>query len=587
MEEKKANKKPGETGAGPRVMKQLLRTPAFKDLVSLGMSDSNPETSREMARVLLWEDAAFSFGIMGNLSRDINNLTAFLDELGRQLQNVPPEMLKEFVSQMSENLDTEAVKALPGVYAPLLEKLVYEDPQVQVKLKEGAAETLNALMRFSAGILLHASEYEPGEGEEIHPDPAALAGLINSLFRWMGSAAGKDPETIEASREKKIKLLEETIKTVDFGVIRSGITKRAEANYPVTESVITAMVGDPIIFANVINILPPLMNNLLRGLSKALSELDFPPEILASAVFNLLDDLEAEEIGAIINGFCRFVNGLHEGSLVLGRDEPRFRPVLQNFLEKGLRDVDEMEAAGAMLALFEDSEVILTVFADVISEKPEMIEKFFTAFVQGLNAQLRGFVYLADKLNQLSPGVYSHIGRELGEKADFKEAAALINALARISNKVLAENPALIEKALSAVYQSVDKEEMRELVREITRQGTAFATVELETLQPEEAGKVANSLLVSYNQKITRDPEKTRESTAVFLSQLDHEELSGAIINTADHLSYAFSKNPKLAEALMRSFYAVIRGALKGASKKKKKQFLSLFRGREERRGGK
>ncbi len=569
-----------ETGVGLRVMKQLLRTPAFKDLLVLSMNDSNPENPRELAKSLLWEDAGLSFSLMGSLPRELNFIIVFLDELAQQLQNVPPEMLRDFVSQMGGNLNKEALKALPRAYAPLVDTLIWEDPQSRKHIRDGAVETMNALMGVFADVLQAPvkKDYQEGDVPEVpvELDPEVLGNLINSLFKWMGTAAGKDPETIRASQEKKIKFLQKAIKTADFGVIRSNITKRGEANYPVSEALVTTMVSDPIIFANVINILPPLVNNLLKGTSASISNLDFPPEILASAVFNLLDDLKAEEIGVIANGLCLFVSDLHEGNMVLGRDEPRFRPVLQNFLQKIFNNLDEAAVADALLALLEDTEVIITVLADVIVEKPELLEKGFSAVVRGFNAQFRGFVHFAEKLSQLSPDLYRHFGRELEENTDFKELGALINALTKLANQVLAENPALLETALSSLYNSVDKEEIWALVQKAVQQGYAFVTKEnLFDIKPEEAGRMINTSLASYNRKMARDPQKLQETMSLYLEQLDYEELSLAVLNTSNNFKLALETNPRLSRFIIKSVLSFVSGLVKGSLSSKNWKLLS------------
>lgn len=572
-----------ETSAGPRVMKQLLRTPAFKDLLTLSMSDADPADTRELVKTLLWEDSAVSFSFMGSLPRDVNFLIVFLDEMGRQLQNLPPEMLREFVTQMAENLDKETLKSLPGAYTPLLNTLVWEDPATRQHIRDGALESLNAMMRVFAGAMdnlpqTKIREEEKGEqaDESVELDPEALGELINSLFKWMGSVAGEDPETIRASQEKKKKFIREAMQSTDFGVMRSAIAKRAETNYPLTETMVTTMVSDPIIFANVINIIPPLINNLLKGTSAAISSLEFPPEILASAVFNLMDDLEAEEIGSIINGLCGFIGELHEGNLVLGRDEPRFRPVLQNFMDKCFNGLDEETVADAVVALFEDTEVILAVFADVMVKKPELLKKGISAFITGFNAQLRGAVYLADSLGNLSPDLYQHLGNELEEKAEFKEAGVLINALAKIANRVLDENPALLENALASVYRSVDKEETGQLCRKVLQQGYAFARKEnLLAVNPEEAGRLTNSLLASYNRHMISDPQKVHNSLAAYLEQLDYEELSLAIVNTSNHFTRALETNPRLSKFIVKSVFTFVSGLIKGSLGTKNWNLLS------------
>lgn len=571
---------PVETAFAPRVLRELLRTPAVKEMLAISLKDSNPEIARELVKAMLWSDSVFSFGMLGQLPRGLNFLVAFLDELGRQLQNLPPHLLREFAFEMARSLDTESLRALPRAYAPLLTTLAGEDTATRQRLLDKAAETLNGLLGLSARTVDSlARDGSPPEGDALEGkgiDPVVLGHLITSLFEWLGRSAGKDPEMIRLSQERKSRFFEETIRAADFGKIRSAITRQAKVNHPVTESVVTAIVSDPVIFANLINILPPLLNNLLKGTANALARIDFPPEILASAVFNLLGDLEAEELGEIVNNLSRLINNLHEGSAVLGREEPRFRPVLQSFLEKALQSVDETQAARALLALGEDLEVVLCVAADTAAEKPELLEKMFSALLLGFNANLRGFTYLLEQLNELPPHLYSHVAQEL-DKKDFNEIGKLINNLLKLTNRILAENPFLVENALATLYRSFDQGELRSLGRTALQQGAAFAANEnlLQLFPPEETGKALNACLTSYNQKLAREPDQVGELLGLYLSHLNPEELSRALLLTSGQLSQTLSENPQLSKSVIKSFFTVLRGAIKGSLRRKRKSQVS------------
>ncbi|NLI69518.1 MAG: hypothetical protein GX364_01445 [Firmicutes bacterium] len=575
MEEKRF--KPGKTGeisAGPRIMRQLLRTPMFKDLAALSVDAKDPESARELARTLLWEDAAFSFGMLGGLPQDINILLAFLDEIGIQLHHVPPELLQQFVTEMAAKIDREALKALPETYAPLLKTLIWEDAERRQNIKTGGFEALNALMYMLADFLNAASmrreEMQELSPEGFHPDPQALAAGITSLFRWMGAAAGKDEASISAWQEKTTDVLQETMQTMDFGVIRDTLTRRAKTNYPVIESAIGTIVTDPVIFANVLTALPPVINNLLKGIAHGIAEIDFPPEILASAIFNLIDNLEVKEIGKLVNGLSRFINGLHEGSSVLGGDEPRFRAVFQNLVQEIVREIDETQIMDAFTALSEDLEIMIPVITDAILERPELLQKGAPVLISAFNALMQGSGYLVAKLGQLPEDFYQQIYLEWTKNLDFKETGLLVTAVIRLVNQVLVPHPDIIEKTLSSVYRTVDKKELGTLAQTMVAQSVAFLEKESiwDLLSPEEAGKMVNSILRAYNRNPRMYTENSQEALAIFAAQIDQQEVSDAILNTSNQISVALSANPPLSKSIMKSLYALVRGLIKGTLRK-------------------
>src|SRR5450756_2469085 len=118
--------------------------------------------------------------------------------------------------------------------------------------------------------------------------------------------------------------------------------------------------------------LPPVVNSLVKVLSYSLGKLDMPPEILASSLFNLLLELDAGEIGRTMTSASKMVNDLHEGNIVLGSDEPRFKTVLSEFVGRVLETTDAEEVSRAAVALGEDLEVAVGSMMDLLNRNPEL-----------------------------------------------------------------------------------------------------------------------------------------------------------------------------------------------------------------------
>lgn len=100
-------------------LKKLLQDPDFKDRVLAVINQLEPEKGRELARVLLWSDSVFSFGLAGQIPLGLNFFVAFLDQLGKELQNVPPELFRAFTAEMASHVDREAIIALLPVWLKL------------------------------------------------------------------------------------------------------------------------------------------------------------------------------------------------------------------------------------------------------------------------------------------------------------------------------------------------------------------------------------------------------------------------------------------------------------------------------------
>lgn len=587
MEDRKGLEPTGSeaTGAAPRIVRELLRTPLFKDLIITSLNDEGSDP-RELVRTLVWEDSGFTLGVLGKLPQGIGFLAAFLDELAIQLQNVPPEILREFVFLLGENIDKEAIASLPQSFAPLLDTLLWEDPESRTRLKEGVFEAVSALLRLATGVLERSGPDEPGAAEAVpvFPDSEALGELITALFRWLGKAVGTDEASIQLIREKKISFTKEVLETADFGVIRQALADRHQANRPVTENLISLLISDPVRFASLFKMLSTLLNWLFNILGTALASLEYPGEILASAVLNLIGDLETAEVSNLLNSACLLIKRLHEGSLILGGEEPLFRPVFRNFLEGVLDDLDESTVAAALQALLEDSEVIISVSTDLLLQKPELLKELFPALLLGISALERGVIYVFNQINQLPPEACRCLGKEIEEKVDFREIGALLNALTATVNRILSENPELLETILSRVYRSVDHGEITSLGKTLLAQGLAFARKEeLLSITPERAGEAVNVLLGLLNRELGRDPQTLQKTVNSYLAQVNYEQLDTAVASTAALLMGSMEAIPQFAEFVMKWLFEIIRAVLRTALSPK--NWGRLFRSAKKKNG--
>jgi hypothetical protein len=422
-------------------LKNILHNPDFKNQLLANLEYLEPESARELARVLLWSDSVFSFGLVGQLPRSINFIVAFLDELGRQLQNVPPELIKAFTSEMVRKIDREQLQTLPHTLGP--------------------------------------------------------------LFATFGSAKER--------QETMVNFLRKKLNSTDFGKLRKAITGRADDIYPLAEALAEAVISDPVAFANLLYIFPPLLNNCFRLTAKSLAKIDFPPEILASAVFNFIDDLETEELGSIITSLSHLINGLHQGSAVLGGNQPRFQAILERLTTKILKGLDQEETAEAIIALGEDLEVLFTVAAETAAAKPEFFRELSAALLKSSSAGFRGFSRLLEQA-----GLQEMLGRELHQWI------------------------------LSLPENSMPR-----------------------LLKPEDLIGIVNALIASYNRQAAVNQKQSDRLIAFYLAHLDQDELSRALLKSSGQLSFALAENPVLSRSLLKACFKVILGIIKGALRRK------------------
>lgn len=142
-----------ETGAAAglseRILREVIATPAFKELMILQMKDIKAETAPGLVKTLLWGDPGISMSLFGALPDAVNWLVEFLLELGRQLNSLPEPLLKDILGQIGTGIESERLKEFPEVYGRLVRRiLVGED----VSPEEVRAAVFTALNTGLAGL---------------------------------------------------------------------------------------------------------------------------------------------------------------------------------------------------------------------------------------------------------------------------------------------------------------------------------------------------------------------------------------------------------------------------------------------------
>jgi hypothetical protein len=171
-------------GAGSRVLREIIRTPAFLEIIKLHASGLDPESARELVRAFLWEDVELSLSLVGTVPEMVNYLAAAALELGRQMNNFPGGLLDQYVTQIGSEIDVEVLNEFPGVFGPLLEN---------IRFKETAAMGLGKAVNAGAGFVNRAAASNPHfvrdlcsevDGREVLRASFAVG---RSVMKWLAS----------------------------------------------------------------------------------------------------------------------------------------------------------------------------------------------------------------------------------------------------------------------------------------------------------------------------------------------------------------------------------------------------------------
>jgi hypothetical protein len=497
----------GETESGegvvnsalPGVVRELIRTPAFKELLLIHLRGINPENARELVKAALWEDVAFSMSIMGASPGLINSLAEALVELGVQLNNFTEDILKDFMVQLGRDIDVETIKSIPAAYAPMANKLLLEDRE-------------------------------------------ALDGLIAGL----GSLAEDMARAAERTWRK-------IWNTADFGKVRVGISEHLETRRAELEGV--PEIFNPIAISNLLGVIPSLANLILRSLTRTLQALDLPGEILANGLFQLLEDIEMQELGGLVNALTGFANNLHRGNLLLGRDEPRLKAVFERVSGNLIDNVDGERFKEMLVAIKEDGAVIGEVISGYLFATPESTVQVVRALYLAIGAALRSVAGTYERFLELPPHALAGIMDAYEEALDVREIGRIANNHATLFNRICEVRPDWVGDSLGKILASLDNEELAKTGRTTLLQvrDAALADPAISAaLEPEAVAERINAGLVFFNEFTRENPNLVTDKVSRTLAALDMDEAERAVKEMMWTTFRVLMKNPDILKRALK-----------------------------------
>ena len=197
-------------GFGERVLKEIIATPALKEMILLQMKDIKPETAPGLVKTYLWGDPGISMSLFGALPDAVNWLLELLLELGRQLNGLPEPLLKDILVQVGAGIDRERLKQLPEVYGQLIRRLAFGEGKTP---EETRAQVMGAVNKGLAGLDRLTAKLEANRADIARSlaqgwrevDTAALAKALRRLG-LLALAAARPPKEKAGGRAPRAAL---------------------------------------------------------------------------------------------------------------------------------------------------------------------------------------------------------------------------------------------------------------------------------------------------------------------------------------------------------------------------------------------
>ena len=141
-------------------------------------------------------------------------------------------------------------------------------------------------------------------------DGSSMAESANSMSRLFMTIHTERPEFAS----ELFPDIEAFFNETDFGKMREAVNILLDYWATLACKSFDMVADNPVVIANVIGMLPPVVNSLVKVLSYSLGKLEMPPEVLASSLFNLLLELDAGEIGRAMNSMLALTGRFMEAN---------------------------------------------------------------------------------------------------------------------------------------------------------------------------------------------------------------------------------------------------------------------------------
>ena len=118
----------GIIDATNRIMRVLLKSPAFKSNVRSVLNSIDPDNARELARTIIWEDPELTLSLIGAVPSLANSIIRFLDEVILQVrEKFSPELIHDFLGAIMRDVDRETIKRIKVNLSNMLDEIDLND----------------------------------------------------------------------------------------------------------------------------------------------------------------------------------------------------------------------------------------------------------------------------------------------------------------------------------------------------------------------------------------------------------------------------------------------------------------------------
>ncbi len=365
-----------------------------------------------------------------------------------------------------------------------------------------------------------------------------ISEAVNALSRLVIRIHEQDPDLLP---ETRVETMSDFMLATDFGKLRKAVTYRAGERLDLLRREIEILGDNPMALINIFSVVAPVVNDALPVLKAVFDILALPAEAVTYALFKIMQDLDWQDVAAVINGAAAFIVNVHRGSLILGDGSLYTRAPFQRISAELVAGLDGQVLAEAMAAVGEEGEAFSSALANKILEDESLALPLVEAMISAVQFLFPCLASIMEKANALPQETLGKMVASVAEDLEVGELGRALVSIVDFNRRVVAENP--------------------ELIAGLSRQ--TLSALELD-LSPEALAEGANRGLSLYNEWTRKNPDKVTGALDAFLTGVDTQQLEQVAQTSATHLTEVLSRHPEVLKAVVKAVLSIAYGGAKG-----------------------
>jgi hypothetical protein len=181
----------GLVDAADRILRELIRTPKFKEGVIILLNSIDPPAARSLVRTLFWGDPGLLMSVMSSLPAITNVAAEALAEVAAQMNSMPAPLLQAFLDRVVSGIDgTAAGEATGGLVGVALSLNLAEEDSDLAKSLSTLGNDFGRAYTAAAGDSLLTSRMESwmaGIAEKAQDEKSTTYAFIQAAGKAMQS----------------------------------------------------------------------------------------------------------------------------------------------------------------------------------------------------------------------------------------------------------------------------------------------------------------------------------------------------------------------------------------------------------------